>query len=390
MALNPVRRKVKNKYIDLVIKGQAKKTPQGWQVGKKTFAQGRGTVSVSSGYYLDKHTGLVYAKRERNKSRKRNVEQGFYDASGFHPIRASGDYSEGQRPSRSKKEKVAKRKATATASHKRKVSSRKKTTGRLASRAIKKTVKTRRRRNISEGFYDASGTFHPIRSASDYSPSVAGETGRKSRRTRSRKRVAAKSKASSTTRTRSMVARRKKTTSRLAGRSLKKSSGLLKGGKRRNPAPQVLAIVNRTKSKAAQNRKEFAGEYRKDLPLRYPEGTPTGLSKLGKLLTIKTDRAVITPINNQTWLVRDLKGKLHIGTTSKDGLIWSGPAEDFGHVRRIEYEDVKKHLGYDRPQGFYHFMGEEDGVRPRLYADGKGGLKFKGGNYRITPEGIVN
>lgn len=187
-----------------------------------------------------------------------------------------------------------------------------------------------------------------------------------------------------------MVARRKKTTSRLAGRSLKKSSGLLKGGKRRNPAPQVLAIVNRTKSKAAQNRKEFAGEYRKDLPLRYPEGTPTGLSKLGKLLTIKTDRAVITPINNQTWLVRDLKGKLHIGTTSKDGLIWSGPAEDFGHVRRIEYEDVKKHLGYDRPQGFYHFMGEEDGVRPRLYADGKGGLKFKGGNYRITPEGIVN
>ncbi len=65
-ALNPVRRKVRNKYIDLVIRGQAKKTPQGWKVGKKTFAQGRGTVSVSSGYYLDRHTGMVYAKRERN------------------------------------------------------------------------------------------------------------------------------------------------------------------------------------------------------------------------------------------------------------------------------------------------------------------------------------
>jgi hypothetical protein len=180
---------------------------------------------------------------------------------------------------------------------------------------------------------------------------------------------------------------RKAPVKRASKRAVKKSSGV-KG--KRNPTPAVLAVVNRTKSKAAQNRKEFAGEYRKDLPLRYPEGTPQGLSKLGKLLKIKTDRATITPINNQTWLVRDLKGKLHIGTTSKDGLIWSGPAEDFGHVRRIEYEDVKKHLGYDRPQGFYHFMGEEDGIRPKLYADGRGGLKFKGGNYRITPEGIVN
>jgi len=157
-----------------------------------------------------------------------------------------------------------------------------------------------------------------------------------------------------------------------------------------NPTPTVLALVNRTSPKARQNRKEFAGEYRQDAPLYYPEGTPAGLSKLGKLLKIKTDRATIMPTNNQTWLVRDLKGKLHIGTTSKDGVIWSGPAEDFGRVRRIEYEDVKKHLGYDRPQGFYHFMGEENGKRPTLHADGKGGLKFRGGDYKITPEGIVN
>src|SRR6266542_1219672 len=113
-ALNPVRRKVRNKYIDLVIRGQAKKTPQGWKVGKKTFAQGRGTVSVSSGYYLDRHTGMVYAKRERNmakRRKRRNVEMGFYDASGFHPIRASSDYSEGTRPSRSRRAKSVKRKA---------------------------------------------------------------------------------------------------------------------------------------------------------------------------------------------------------------------------------------------------------------------------------------
>jgi hypothetical protein len=211
----------------------------------------------------------------------------------------------------------------------------------------------------------------------------------KSRTTKSvsKRRAGASRKTANRSRVRSVAKARKAPVKRASKRAVKKSSGV-KG--KRNPTPAVLAVVNRAKSKAAQNRKEFAGEYRKDLPLRYPEGTPQGLSKLGKLLKIKTDRAVITPINNQTWLVRDLKGKLHIGTTSKDGLIWSGAAEDFGHVRRIEYEDVKKHLGYDQPQGFYHFMGEEDGIRPRLYADGKGGLKFKGGNYRITPEGIVN
>jgi hypothetical protein len=73
-ALNPVRRRVRNKYIDLVIKGRAKKTPQGWKVGTKTFTQGRGTVSVSSSYYLDRHTGMVYAKRARNAAKKRNPE----------------------------------------------------------------------------------------------------------------------------------------------------------------------------------------------------------------------------------------------------------------------------------------------------------------------------
>jgi hypothetical protein len=71
-------------------------------------------------------------------------------------------------------------------------------------------------------------------------------------------------------------------------------------------------------------------------------------------------------------------------------VIWNGPKQDFGKVMQVDYEDVKKHLGYKHPQGFYHFMGEEDGDRPTLYADGKGGLKFKGGNYRFTSRGIEN
>jgi hypothetical protein len=37
---------------------------------------------------------------------------------------------------------------------------------------------------------------------------------------------------------------------------------------------------------------------------------------------------------------------------------------------------------------FFHKMGEEGGRRPELVADGKGGLKFKGGSYKIASEGI--
>lgn len=161
-------------------------------------------------------------------------------------------------------------------------------------------------------------------------------------------------------------------------------------GRQVKNSPSVLALVNPANSKAAQNRKEFAGEYRRDMPLRYPEGTPSGVFKLGKLLKIETERATVMPVDGSVWLVSDLRGQLHIGTTNKHGVIYDGPEENFGKVMRIDYEDVKKHLGYNSPQGFYHFMGEEDGRRPTLYADGKGGLIFEGGNYRITPEGIVN
>jgi hypothetical protein len=383
-ALNPVRRKIRNKYIDLVIKGQAKKTPQGWQVGKKTFVQGRGTVSVSSGYYLDKHTGLVYAKRERNKSRRKNVEMGFYDASGFHPIRASSDYSEGQRPSRSKRAKATKRKATATASHKRKVSSRKATRKSLASRSLRRTTSTgkrlKRKRNISEGFYDASGTFHPIRSATDYSPSAAGETGRQPRRTRSKKKVSAKRKASSTARRRSMVARRKKTTSRLASRAIKKSSGLLKakrrGRKRNNPSAESI-------------RKTFAGRVGGERDVFLPKSAPSGkFAKLGRLVSITTEKGTIKPIHGSAVLLADTTGKLHIGSLTGANLI-DGPARSFGQVKKIEYDESKPHLGYG-PTIWFHHMGEESGHRPTLYADGKGGLVFRGGRYRLTSRGIEN
>jgi hypothetical protein len=378
-ALNPHRRiKLRNRYIDLVIKGQAKKTPQGWKVGRKTFAQGRGTVNVSSGYYLDKSTGFVYAKRERNKTRRRNIEMGFYDEHGFHPIRASSDYSEGQRPSRSKKARTRKAKAKSTASHRRTVKARKKTTSRLAGRSLSRSVPLKRKRkNISEGFYDPSGVFHPIRSATDYDRATAGETNRKARRTKSKKRIAAKRKASATARHRSVVKARKATTTRLASRSLKKSVPLKKARGRKNPSAESI-------------RKEFAGRVGPKRDVFLPASAPSGkFAKLGKLVSITTEQGTIKPVHGSAVLLADTNGKLHIGSLSGAPL-FDGPARSFGKVKKIEYDESKPHLGYPGPIIWFHRMGEETGQRPTLHADGKGGLVFRGGAYRLTSRGIEN
>lgn len=377
---NPYKRlKVRNKYIDLVIKGQAKKTPQGWKVGQKTFAQGRGTTKVSSNYYLDRSTGLVYAKRERN--------------------------------------------------------------------TVKKAKKKAGKRN-------ASRVVHPSRKAKIRRIRAVNKTGRKSIRTRSKQKRLVKRKASQTARTRSRVSTRKATTSRLVGRAIKKSSGLLKG-KRRNltrakmPAWIKTAIrqakvygVDRAgvdafmhASKAQRDafdrylvsvghpsayeagtqeyrirrfvreragkrqgrrnpsaesiRKKFAGRVSGERDVFVPSSAPQGkLAKLGRLVLIETEKGTIKPVHGSAVLLADTRGKLHIGSLSGADLI-DGPARSFGKVKKIEYDESKPHLGYG-PTIWFHKMGEESGHRPTLHADGKGGLVFRGGRYRLTRRGIEN
>jgi len=296
IVLNPgatVRRKVRNSYMDLVIRGTAEKVNGVWKVGGKNIPQGKGIVSLSSGYYLDKNTGTIFAKRARN---------------------------------------------------------------------------------VAEGFYDAWGVFHPIRSSADYDGGTAGEGGGKPRRTRSKKKRAAARKASATARHRASTKARKATTSRLASRSLFRSVPLKK--KRRNPNVKEL-------------RETFSGtKSRKTTVLNAPNGTPAHLTKLGKLVLIKTQSGTIKPASGTTWLCADAKGKLHLATSA--GSLYDGAAGSFGKVLKIEYEARKPHLGHPNLTVFFHPLGELDGIKPELIADGKGGLKFRGGNYKITREGIVN
>lgn len=291
------RRKYRNGYLDLVIRGTAEKTAQGWKVGRKTIPQGKGIAPLSSGYYLDKATGMIFAKRERN---------------------------------------------------------------------------------VAQGFFDASGVFHPIRSSADYDGGTAGETGGKPRRTRSKKKRAATKKASATARHRAATASRKKTTSRLASRSLFRSTPLKRTRKRNSAtaSPKAKAI-----------RKDFTGmESKKTTVLNAPNGTPTNLAKLGKLVLIKTENGTIKPPKQgTTWLCADAKGKLHIAFTHA----YDGPLGNFGKVLQVEYEEKKPHLGYNKKTIFFHKLGEEDGRKPTLTAD-KEGLRFRGGAYKITSRGIVN
>jgi hypothetical protein len=137
-------------------------------------------------------------------------------------------------------------------------------------------------------------------------------------------------------------------------------------------------------------RKDFAGSVSGERELFFPQGTPAGkLAKLGKLVSITTEEGTIKPVSGSAWLCADTKGKLHIGSVSGAPL-FDGPKRSFGHVTKLEYESRKPHLGYKGPIIWFHHAGEENGIRPKLIADGKGGLVFKGGDYRLTRRGIEN
>src|SRR5215475_2440633 len=151
----------------------------------------------------------------------------------------------------------------------------------------------------------------------------------------------------------------------------------IKSRKRRNPS-------------AAEIRQDFAGRYNRDETLIFPDGTPQGLAKLGKLVSIKTEEGTIAAVKGTAWLCSDTKGKLHIGTPTAGHVVFGGPAHDYGKIREIEYQERKPHLGYHNETLFFHKLGEETGVKPRLVTDGKGGAKVIGGAYRISREGIVN
>jgi len=182
----------------------------------------------------------------------------------------------------------------------------------------------------------------------------------------------------------------------------KKEYAVIKSGEspRANDWTSRSLALEIFKHKAKRNpsaksiRQKFAGRTGKVASLHFSDGTPAGsLAKLGRIKSITTRRGKFNPgrrnPHDQVWLCADTKEKLHLGHT-KPGPLYTGPAQDFGEITRIEYWEKKPHLGDHDMTEYYHHMGEENGRRPRLVADGKGNLYIKGGAYKIRREGIVN
>jgi hypothetical protein len=369
VARNPAqtrRLRHRNAYIDLVIYGQAEYTPKGWKVGNKTFAQGKGTVKVSSHYWLDKATGFVYAKRERNAA-------GFKDESGqFHPIRSGMEAtSSGLRKSRKayrpsavgekstySAKKAAKRGAQSSRL-KKSVASRKATASRLAGRSLRKSSGMLKN---PRGFYKVSA-INVKTGKREYFGYYGGQTA-------------------------AQVIRTVK-----ADVNYRRDIGISRGTYRNWKAEYEKKDPGLRNPSATSIRKKFAGRANGSRDLYFPKGAPNGMAKLGRLVSIKVKGKTIKPARRnpspEIWLCCDTNGKLWLGST-KQGPLYAGAPGDLGEMRMIEYAESKPHLGYKNETIWFHKMGEESGRRPHLVVNDDNDLIIKGGAYRITRAGIVN
>jgi len=374
-------------YTDLVIRGIAKKTPTGWKVGSKSFPQGKGTVKVSSNYYLDRATGTVYAKRQRNpfdtsqkfsslsdaelsakyskaKTEFRGLEKekrAVYLALNRKEEEVTKAWEQGRPPqSLLDSYKSAKRLYEETYSHAAKLDDW------IARAADELKSRHKSRKNVAQGFYDASGIFHPIRSSADYDEGRVG--------TVTRKKAAKKAKAKAGSSARFGATKKAKSSVKsLASRRLVRttSTGKRLKSRKRNDG-------------ATERREEFAGKSTGHKELYFPKGTPGGLSTLGPLVLICTEVGDLQPQANGLYLAQDGKEKLYVGSARNGAM--AEPDTDFRKVTRIEYRCKKPHLGESKDVIWFH---DFEAPLPRLRSDSDGALHFEGGDYRIKREGIV-
>lgn len=161
-------------------------------------------------------------------------------------------------------------------------------------------------------------------------------------------------------------------------------------GARRKARRLVKKANPKASPKIVSIREMFSGQpVRQFSEMVAPDGTPKTLAKLGKLKLIKAPKGKYIPLSKRVvWLCCDTSERFHL--TADKGTLYEGPKFSWPNVSQIEYEEQKPHLGYPTKTIFFHKMGEEGGKKPTLIGDGKGGLKLRGGSYRIEREGIVD
>ena len=185
------------------------------------------------------------------------------------------------------------------------------------------------------------------------------------------------------------LGRCKRRTVRVRGRH--ETDALAKAQSKLGRGYDQLRVKNSDVKAVKRIRHDFAGsEPRRVTKLQAPNGTPSNLAKLGTVVSIKTTRGRMkfkqgNP-SGETWLCADKRGRMHLASSLPR--LTDERARNFGRVLEIEYLERKPHLGYRKKTLFFHKMGEEGGAKPELVSDGRGGLKFRGGDYYLSPEGI--
>jgi len=378
-ALNPKKRRRTPNYSTMVAKGKARKTKDGWTVGKRHFSGHSGHAQISPHVWLDKTSGTVYGKKQLNPKRNAYEKSGTFEISAYN--KQTKRRETWRRPGESAREALKRQKEDTLY--------RSRYYGEPNIYKNWKVVKVSnpRKRNL-----DHRDSSHQVKVHQHWR---AGGLSQWQRAHHAGQRplfehgIKVKPKRNPSIKKGDKIRDvygKVHDVLRVSGNVITTTSGAhihktkafkVKKSKRRNPSPKAI-------------RRNFAGRYNGDEKLIFPDGTPHGLAKLGKLISIDTDEGRVEPVKGVAWLCADTRGKLHIGTPTQGHVVFGGPAHDFGKIREIEYSEKKPHLGYTKQTIFFHKMGEETGQKPTLRTDGKGGARIVGGAYEIRREGIVN
>jgi hypothetical protein len=125
--------------------------------------------------------------------------------------------------------------------------------------------------------------------------------------------------------------------------------------------------------------------------------TPPLTARLGKLalIVLKNGKDVYEiKFNGNAWLSADARKNLY--AEGKEARIKNaklprkGTLTYLGEVQQVNYRTNKSHIENGELVEYYHELGEVDKIRPNAFLDHDGFIIFNGGNYDIDIHGIEN
>lgn len=127
--------------------------------------------------------------------------------------------------------------------------------------------------------------------------------------------------------------------------------------------------------------------------------TPPLTARLGKLVYIKLKNGKDVyeakfDKNGDAYLSADARKNLYL--EGRDARIQNlklpqpNQLQYIGEVQQLDYITAKNHIENNQLTHYYHELGEVDGIKPNAFVDSDGFILLTGGNYDILSEGIAN